>query len=496
MQKWQVKLRIMLWIILAGIVGWLLYMGVVPSGKISYFYDFTKPNYFIKKLTPEERVKPAENGKQVIIGNPAYFFLRTPRRFNKATLTMKYKNYSELPVIETGVLADKIIWRYDLKPVENKIIDQLSLAWDTAREGEAILLQRDVSTTSEPIKKYGSIQEFLDDMPPLNEIAIYNYDLEIDYILEDYKATELSSNVEHALRGSFQFYTYIKDEGLDFTFEFQDLNKNKERDDIDLFLYYNDQLIDDRNLNDDGISEGSGEMTDKGELDLKLVNLPEGVYKLELKANNDIVTKSIKTKQQKLSFINKIWISDAGGENIKLYSDSGTINAQTINPGRLQKIKVNSNELDVDETYKQFSIKTASSTSEIILEKDDIIISGNGIFSFDKEGLINPKIKKVDENLNIANEEINYIIANYNTPREEDEWRVSSASFDLSNVYREFNPGRAQHSGAGKYSFIISIPGFNADDEIDDSIEISEISFDLQGTSLIEKIKKFFYGND
>ena len=51
------KVRIFLWALLAVAVGWLLYMAVVPGGKISYAWKPGDDNFFIGKLTPEERVK-------------------------------------------------------------------------------------------------------------------------------------------------------------------------------------------------------------------------------------------------------------------------------------------------------------------------------------------------------------------------------------------------------------------------------------------------------
>jgi hypothetical protein len=362
----------------------------------------------------------------------------------------------------------------------------LSLVWDVVEEDGVILLQRE--------KKYNTIDDFLNNLPDISKVALYNYDLKTDFILEDYepnelssKSSELSSIVNYALRGPFQFYTYIKDEDLDFVFEFQDLNENKDSDEIDLHLYYNDQLIDSRHMDDPSVS--SGRVIERGEIKLELANLPEGVYKIELRVNNDIVTKKIITKQKKLSFINKIWITQDNKNNFSLYSDSRIINAQTLNPGHLQTIRVGENDLKITETYKQFSIKTNGGINEIKLAKDDIILSGNGVFSFSKESLVNPEFKRVDANLDINSEGINYVLAKYNIPTEDKGWNIAKAVFDLTRSYREHYP--RQLGGAGKYSFLISIPGLRADDEIDDFVEISEIRVDLEGTSLWEKIKKY-----
>jgi len=211
-----------------------------------------EPNYFISKLTPEERVGPIARDKetgsysQAVAGDPVYFSLRTPRRFDRATLILKYRrpkttgsaaeNLITAPVIEAGVLVDKTVWRHDLKPIDNQIINRLSRTWNIKEKNGLILLQRG--------KKYGSIDEFLNNLPPRNEIALYNYDLKTNFILKGYEPLKLGSEASRSLRGDWQFYTYIKNENLDFTFDFKDLNRNKDKDDIGLFLYHNGRLID------------------------------------------------------------------------------------------------------------------------------------------------------------------------------------------------------------------------------------------------------------
>jgi len=468
--------RIFLWLALVGVVFWLFYMAIVPNGKISYVCDFINgecDDYFIRKLTPEDRLTNNENGIKKIIGDPVYFNLQTLRKFDRAKLILKYKNENDLPIIEAGVLADKIIWRYDLEPVENRIINQLSLVWDVVNENYIMLLQRE--------KKYNSIEEFLNNLPNRNEIALYNYDLKKEFLLKDYDSSlrgndTIESLEIPSLRGSWQFYSYVKDQELDFDFIFSDLNKNDDSDEIDLNLYYDSRLIDSWHIDDN---------EDDYEKDMKinLSNLPEGIYKIELRANNDIITKKIITKQSKISFINKIWIADNGNENINLFTDSGVVKVQTTNPAKLQEIDINNKKLNINKTYKQFSAKTEDSISEIKLKKDDIILAGDGVFSFSKESLINPDFKKVNSNLNINKFGINYVLADYKINKKDDNgWKTASVEFDLSNAYRE----------NGSYSFLISIPGLRADDEVEDFIEIEKIEIDLEGKSLKNKVIEFF----
>lgn len=455
-------------------VVWFFYMAVVPFGKIVYVQNFKNDkNYFIQKLTPAERVKETEGGSQKIIGNPVYFALRTPRRFNYANLEIKYKNNSNLPIIEAGVLMDKTVWRYDVKPVENKVIDDLVEKWEVLRQNGIMLLQKQ--------KRYNSIDEFLENLPSRSEIALYNYNLENKFLLADYQASSQEKVINQALRGNYQIYTYIKNEDLDFDFSFQDINVNKDTDPIEINLYYENQLIDSRHLDDDGIASDNGAMSQIRELKLLTRNLSEGVYKIEIKANDDIITKKITTKQNKIGFIDRIWLADDNKRNFSIYTDSNYISAQTINPAKLQELQSGDKKLDLKETYKQFDLDLARATSsEIKLQKDDVIISGNGVFSFDREQLINPDFEKVNYRTKIENSNINYILANYESPKIDDGWKIANVELDLNNAYREFS----------KYSIMFAIPGLKTDDDIDDNIEIKEIKVELEGTTLWEKIKK------
>ncbi len=476
-----IKIRIILWLGLAAVVGWLLYMGIVPSGQIAYVKDFTKDNYFIRKLTPEERVGDMIDGSQKIMGDPVYFTLRTPRRFDKAKLSIKYrKQEAELPIgssaslIEVGVLADKTIWRYDLQPIENEIIDQLALVWDVIRQDGLILLQKE--------KKFNSIDEFLNNLPNRKEMALYNYDLKEEFLLPDYEASEEVYTISNPLRGNYQFYTYIKDEILDFKFIIADINQNTDSDPVNLILYYDEEVIDSRSLPDDGIWADSGEQREARELKFNLSNLPEGVYKLELRANDDIITKQIITKQKKLAFNNKLWLAGTDREDIVLHTDSNRVDVQTVNPAKLQTIKTGDKELAISQTYKQFSQNLDGTSTEVILAKDDIIIAGDEVFSFSQEAMINPQFKKIIPNLDITKEGISYILAGYSIPESEENWKIAQAEFDLAQAYREFY----------KYNFLISVPGLKVDDDKDDSIEIKEIKVELEGTTLWEKARRAF----
>jgi hypothetical protein len=381
-----------------------------------------------------------------------------------------------------GNLVDSVVWRYDLRPVENKAIDKLSLVWDVIQEDEIILFQRN--------RKYNSIQEFLtefekeDSRINIDELLLYNYDLQKEYILKDYVSNKEFNSIDVSLRGSYQFYTYIKDEDLDFNFSIIDLNENRNEDGVEIIIFYENQVIESVELEDDGVVNDNGDISEERVVNLKSVNLPEGAYKIEVKANNDIVTTNIKTKQKKVSFLNKLWFYNDEVENIDIFTDSDYLQFNTVNPEGLQKVLVDDKDIEIKETYNQYAVDVSGSTSttltKIYLEKDGIIVSGNGLFSFERDKFFNPVVKRFNSNVDINKENINYILADYDIPETVNGWKTATQEFVLKGSYREFY----------KYGYIVSVPGLDYEDGVDDYIEIEEIKFELEGRSLFEKMKE------
>ncbi len=473
------KLRMFLWGVLGVVVAWILWMNVVPDGKIIYVNNFSDDySEFVRKLTPDERVEPIEGGAQKIIGDPAYFDLRVPRHFTEATMTIKYKNNTALPIVEAGVLMDKKLWQYNLAPLQNKILDNLISSWQVLREDGLILLQRP-GLPEEDI--FSSIKDFKNNLPKQERIVLYNTDLNNEYILDDYKASSKEKDLGLSLRGAYQFYIYLKDEDLNFIFNFIDLNEYEGSDEVDINLYYQDQLINGLSLADDGIVDDKAKQGEEQTAELKLTNLPQGLYKVEVKTSDDIITSNIKTTQEKISFVNKVWLASTKN-GINLFTDSLQISAQTINPNSLQTINVGEQDLILKNTYQQQNLMTSVGVKEVNLEKGGVKLSGNGVFALKDSDLINPQYRKIDGSINLESEQIDYVLARYSQPIEDGDYLISQVEFDLSNAYKEFS----------KHKFIFSIPGLHVEDGKDDYIEIDEIKIELEGTSLWEKILNIF----
>ncbi|NTW22044.1 hypothetical protein HGA34_00690 [Candidatus Falkowbacteria bacterium] len=472
----NIKIRLILWSALALVTGWLLYMGVVPSGRITYKIDFKNPGYFIRKLTPEERVLPPSGGEQSIVGDPAYFAVRTPRAFARAKVTVKYKAPDDIKVIEAGVLTDKRVWRYQTKPLENRNLDELSDSWSSIRQGQTLLLQKE--------KKFANLDDFFRNLPEPRRVAVYNFGLAAPFKLFDYQPGTSTNQFAYPIRGSYQFHTYIKDEKLSFHLAIRDLNLNRDSDPVELKLWQGSRLLQSVKLQDDGVAGDTGKAAQPRELKLEASRLPEAAYRLELAGNDDIVTDSIETPQSKLAFINKVWFAEGAKKPIVLDTDSQEVNVQTLNPSKLSTVTVGQNKLAVTETYRQYSVTTKDRLTRVVLPQDDMIVSGDGVFSL-VGSFVDPGFLKVGPNFFPGQRGVEFVVADYTPPKtDKDGWRTAEAEFELGqSAYREFY----------KYSFMISIPGLKAEEEPQRKLVLKEIAIEFSGSSWWGKFKNIFY---
>ena len=470
-----------------------LYLKIVPFGHISYvrsYPEFIKSGKgFIYGFSPAERIDLKSGDYPKLIGDPVYFSVFTPRTFDTAKLTIKYRSHlsSHEPIIEAGVLADNIVWSYDLKPLQNKIIDSLKTNWSRLENGSKVFLQRD--------GKYSSWAELEGDLNKgrlqncpegINScLATYNYK-----VPSHYQQPNLNNSmplvIETPLRGAHQLYIYLNNQPFHLEFNFINLRQDKADDPILINVYAvneNNKLISSKYLADD--QKKTASLNSDSEIKKIIIdekNLSNGLYKVEIKVRDDTVIKKISSSVDKLVFINKIWPVSADMP-LSLWTDSDYLQAKVYSPASRQTINFAGKDFILDEPYKQFDliVDNPQSAKEIKLNKDDVILENNGVFSFSKSSLFNPDPHKIDRFFKI-DDNIKYIIADYEAPLDyvENGFKTKTISFNTKTAYRENS----------KYNFMISIPGLNSSASSSDYLEIKEIRLDFSGRTLWQKLFK------
>ncbi len=152
---------------------WLLNKNLVPEGTLVLKKDFCSASEprFISDLYPENRVGIAEENEsgcfQRIFVEPAYFSVNIPRTFSNVKVKIVYANPDQ-EVFQLGLMKKRINpldWNFQLKPLENKILDNLT--WSKLTEQGITLWQKQ--------KRFESIHAYVNNVPSDQKTATFNY---------------------------------------------------------------------------------------------------------------------------------------------------------------------------------------------------------------------------------------------------------------------------------------------------------------------------------
>ena len=212
--------------------------------------------------------------------------------------------------------------------------------------------------------------------------------------------------IPSGLRGGYEIWAYVKDENLDFRFDLYVLNRNLKEDAVKIQLLSADKIISEKVFTDKSLASDNSKISSRYEARLNKSGLSEGVYKLKINAGDEIITSRIVTKQSRVAFSRSLWIVDPQDYGVKsnvaksgrIYTDSDEVFVKTTNPASLQTLKSGSSSVEIKETFKQFSMPIAGAgVRDLEFENSDLILAGNGTFSFTKESFFNPSLITVDK---------------------------------------------------------------------------------------------------
>ncbi len=487
---------ILLWLIIAGLIVWFK---VLPLGKVSYSlkYPIKQSLFggkgFIGRLTPVERVDVQDVSGAKVFADPVYFSIFTSRTFNEAKITLVYEDYlsSSTPVIEAGVLVDNIIWRYQLDSLENKKLASFS-DWDVISDGDLTLFQRK--------KVFASLADFLTTLKNKPDslcqnnlrgcLAFYNLKNTDAYLPpEDFSGQEKRfKEINTPLQGAHQFY-FIKPEGrnFNFSFDFADLNLNKDADQVEISIYKDSNKVYSQKIVDDfGAEESALVRNFSTSFSWAAEDSDSYLYRLEIKINDDVVIKKIKEAPGALNAINRIRPLETDSAPLIFYTDSNFIQASVNDPANLQNIYFGQKSFSLPEPYKQFEfLNQENGVKAIRLEKGDIILETDGIFSFSSDSFFNYKFTNIDRHFAL-DDNLQFLLTKHKEPLIlKNGLKQASVVLNTKEAYRE----------RGKYSFILSVPGLSLSN--DGYLVIKEIKAEFRGRTIFDKVKEFFgfYGN-
>lgn len=493
--------KIVLWFIPILFLFWLLNKNFVPGGKLKADCAAEKCSKLIAAFAtkePEKIIGETKDGDRyrLIAHDPIYFTVKTPRPFAKAKISAEFANPDSQPIFNFGALAANGAYVFKNVFSYNSLIEQLEKDWDLIKEDDSYLLTRPEENENEefapkahpplaesiknqemsdkkasdkkvekgPIKKYSSIDEFTNNLPPLDEVRAHNYDLSDHIKLKDYKPSDKRLEINNTLRGPHEIVTYVENEPLDFKFTFQDINRHKGADNFSIAVSRNGKKVFEKKVSDDGISKASGVVKDPKEVEIYLENPAFGVYAISVQAkDDDIFIKNISTRQSLVMFSNHLYFADDDEYKIlegvtskasNVLFSGQTLSARTSHKGALQTIMIGKKPLAVKDLNKEYEYKRSKIQVGLLvasIPKSDVYLSTGGFFVFDSRQFFDPDLGAV---LNLGAdvpENINYVIAQY--PKLIDlgnGWLKAEAEFSGKELHRD---------DKGQYNFILQIPG-------------------------------------
>ena len=457
-------------IIITGIFS-LIEKDLVLNGELRIKSDLTEKLPMISVLFPEHRVKKIDE-HYLVQDEPIYFTVRSPIEFNRAEVDVEFQNGSQ-EVIGLGIATEEEGWNFETHTLYNKTLN--NIYWSNMSDGINTLYQKN--------KTFDDIDEFLEVSNSIEGVGAYDFDLGENFTIPNYQASHEEMIINNCLRGKHEFYTYIKDEALDFTFKIQDINRTDGEDPLIIFIYNpRGKKIYSKIISDDGLISKIDPASDPRYVSIYIPDLEEGVYRVELSTNDDIFIREITTKQQKIVFIDRLYLCDSKEysdgfvdlnlEASEVYTNGRLISFYTAHTAGLQTVSLDNTGINIYKKHEWIEAYSNPKLSRIYIPKNDLKISCRGIFALEKEHYFNPEIINLKDYSDI--EEVNYIIARYQKPIEsKDGWLKNKIIFNLDKAKIE----------EGNLKFMFSSPNLDSENN---NFKINSLKVKLTGSRNID----------
>lgn len=436
---------------------WLAAREVVPSGTFSVEHAVGDASPFIDRLLPDGRV----TAEGVITDDPVFFFVHPHRHFDTVEAEVWFQN-DGVPIVELGALGNVEAQAYDLKPLQNLIID--NLGWLRLERDGLVLLQRE--------QTYTSVADFLRNPPPRAEIATYQADLEKPFVLEGYAPSAEARTIDVSLRGYHEFKTYVKDETLSFDVAYMDMNRDEGADPV-TFVVTNaaGEPVGDARASDDGDVTNAARPSGLSRVALSVPNLPEGAYKVQMQASRDIFWRTITTTQQKIVFLNNLFLADDVGYRpepraVSFWTEAKHLAFSTRHVEGTQTVRTGAQASVVEQPYARYTLDVAADgVARVDAERGDLEVVTDGHVAFAPEQYFNPDPVRLAYNTDLDRLGVNYVLARYRSPEQVGDWQVARVTFDTDRMVLD----------EGTWKFVFSTAGIQ---ELGASLTIGQINMD------------------
>jgi hypothetical protein len=261
-----------------------------------------------------------------------------------------------------------------------------------------------------------------------------------------------------SLRGFHEFKTYLKDETLSFDFAYMDMNRDNGADAVSIVVTNeNGETVADARASDDGDVVDDARAASLRHVVISAPGLPEGVYKVSMQGRRDIFWRTIATTQQKMVFLNNVFLGDEVGYRaepraVTFWTEAKHLSFATrhVEGRQIVIAGVSSYALVIDEPYKSFPLEIVEDgVVPVTAGVSDVEVTTDGHVAFSRGMYFNPDPVRLTYNVDLDRLGVNYVLAKYVSPEKVGDWYVARATFDASKLVLD----------QGSWKFVVSAPG-------------------------------------
>ena len=441
-------------VILFGIVilTLLIYTNFFQTHNYQYFYDIgsEKDSYLSPNERISDKIADVDNNYRNLTSSLVYFNIPINPASDFSNITIRFKdNFPENGKLYIGP-KDKKEWHYKQYLIYSKTIESLVKEYPYEYKDGLLLINMNDSNDY-------SIDQIMSNKKNIRLVTDQNISIG-SFKIEDYQPDNLE--IDTALREKTEFYVYVKGY-LRVNVEKKDLNwydnKDTGSDELKMILYdLNGNMIANTTVRDDGITDEEPDKNNKNENKGELLTgtLEEGVYRLVLSNNGDMLVTKINLNQNKVVVNKRIFLAQSNAY-FNNFEKKTKVFFKAVNPSRLTINTYHNNGINQTITATDYftshkieisnvttdyfiDLKNSDNLYEIKPEKNDIIISGPVLFSFTEDSWFDPfsygKFAYKND-INYIKNNADYVLVKYTPVVDEGEWKLVSLSMNLNETY-------------------------------------------------------------
>lgn len=428
---------------------------LAPSGTFTVAAGTLERSPYINRLLPVERAPESSDGAWVrVVEDPTYFTVNVPDGgYNDVTVTLEFANHGQ-PVIELGALTDMFAQAYDLRPLQNTIIDALD-DWERTVVDGATRYSREPGTQP----------------TDMSTVATYRTTFAEPYRDAAYAPLGTTQTLGASLRGYHKYATYIRDETFAVTLGYMDMNRTAGADAGVVRVWNeNGDVMLEQHFADDGNAGDNQLETHASALTLAGSGWPEGVYTVELSGTSDIFWRSIATPQRYVTFVNRLYVGDDVAylpepRATRFVTSAKHLVFETFHADSPEHVVIGDKTVALlSAGDKTRATITAPGTVAGYTPVGDVKMTGDGLFALTEGSFFNPYPVQLNAYTDLAAQGIAYVVTTY-APAEHlaDGWYRASATFDLAPTVQS----------DGTVKFTLSTPGIT---EWGASVEVRNVT--------------------